>query len=102
MRVVGRIAHLSIALVDHAAARGAILAGHLAISSLVADRRELRANPTGVGRGLTLGGIGGTRSVDLVGLHRLGSSTLTLLSGLALSVFLLLSGFPFLADFLEF
>jgi hypothetical protein len=102
VRVVGRIAHLSVALVDHATARGAVLARNLAISGLVSDGRELRANTAGIGGGLTLRGIGRARGVDLVGLHGLGSSTLTLLSGLALSLFLLLSGLPFLADFLEF
>lgn len=102
VRVVGGIAHLSVALVDHAAARGAVLARNLAISGLVADGRELRANTAGVGGGLALRGVGGARGVDLVGLHGLGSSTLTLLSGLALSLFLLLSGLPFLADLLEF
>lgn len=102
VRVAVRVAHLSVALVDHTAARGAVLAGHLTISSLVADRRQLRANTGSVGRGLSLGGIGWTRSVDLAGLCRLCSSTLTLLSGLALCLFLLLSGLPFLANLLEF
>lgn len=102
VRVVGRVAHLSVALVDHATARGAVLAGNLAIGSLIADRRQLRPDTASIGGGLALGGVGGARSVDLGGLRRLGSSTLTLLGGLALSVFLLLSGLPFLANLLEF
>lgn len=103
VRVVGRVAHLSVALVDHAAAGRTVLAGHLAVGSLVADRRQLRANTASVGRRLTsLRWVGGTRSLDLVGLGSLGGSTLTLLGSLALGLLLLLPGFPFLANFLEF
>lgn len=103
VRVVGRVAHLSVALVDHAAAGGTVLAGHLAVSGLVADRRQLRADTTAVGRRLTgLGWVGRTRSLDLVGLGGLGSSTLALLGSLALGLFLLLAGLPLLADLLEF
>lgn len=103
VRVVGRVAHLSVALVDHAAARRTVLAWHLAVGSLVTDRRQLRANSTSVGRRLSsLRWVGGGRRLDLVGLGSLGGSTLALLGSLALSLFLLLPGLPLLADLLEF
>lgn len=103
VRVVGRVTHLSIALVDHATARRTILTRDLAIGSLVADRRELRTNTTAVGRGLSrLRRVGGTRGLDLVGLGSLGSGTLTLLRSFTLGFFLLLASLPFFANFLEF
>lgn len=103
MRVVGRVAHLPVALVNHATTGRTVLARHLAISRLVADRRQLRANAASVGRWLaSLRWVGGPRSLDLVGLSSLGSGTFTLLGSLALGLFLLLAGLPLLADLLEF
>jgi hypothetical protein len=103
VRVVGRVGHLCIVLVDHATARGTtILAGGLAIRRLIADRRELRADSTGVGRWLSVGRVRGVWRLDLVGLCGLSGRTLTLLNSLALGLFLLLASLPFLADFLEF
>ena len=103
VRVVGRVGHLCIVLVDHATARRTtVLAGDLAICGLVSDRRELRADSTGVGRRLSMRWVRGVGRLNLVGLGSLSGSTLTLLNSLALSLFLLLASLPFLADFLEF
>lgn len=103
VRVVRRVAHLAVALVDHAATGRTVLARDLAISGLVADGRQLRTNTTSVGRRLTsLGRVGRTGGLDLVSLRSLGGSTFTLLGSLALGLFLLLAGLPFLADLLEF
>lgn len=102
VRVVGRVAHLSVALVDHAAAGRTVLAWHLAVGSLVTDRWQL-TNSSSVGRRLSsLRWVGRSRRLDLVGLGSLGGSTLALLGSLALSLFLLLPGLPLLADLLEF
>lgn len=90
-------------LVDHTTAT--VSAVYLAISGLVPDRRELRTNTAGVGRGLgsTLCRVWCSRCFDLVGLGGLsGSSTLTFFSSLALGLFLLLAGLPFFADLFEF
>lgn len=103
VRVVGRIGHLVVVLVDHPTARGStILAGDLAIRRLVSDWRELRADTASIRRGLSVGLVRGVGSFDLAGLGSLSSSTFTLLDGLALSLFLLLTSLPFLTDFLEF
>lgn len=100
--VVGRVGHLSIVLVDHPSARGtAVWARDLAVGGLISDRRKLGTNTTAVGRWLSMRRVGGVGSFDLVGLDGLSGGTLTLLDSLALSLFFLLAGFPFLADFLE-
>lgn len=102
VRVVGRVPHLSVALVNHTTARAAVLVGNLAIGRLVADGRQLRANAAGVsGRLATLRGVRGSGGIDLTSLGGLGSSSLTFFSSLALRLFLLLAGLPFLADLLE-
>lgn len=93
---------MAVVLVDHATGGGTVLAGDLAVGSLVTDGRELRTNTAGVGGRLTLRRVRGARGLDLVGLRGLGGSTLTLLGSLALSLFLLLASLPFLADLLEF
>lgn len=103
VRVVGRVRHLSIVLVHHSTAGGStILTGDLAVCGLVSDRRELRTNTTAVGRWLPVGWVRGVGGFDLVGLNSLSGSALTLLNGLALSLFFLLASFPLLANFLEF
>lgn len=103
VRVVGRVGHLCIVLIDHSTARRTtVLAGDLAIRGLVSDRRELRADSTGVSRWLAVGWVRRIGRFDLVGLGSLSGSTLTLLNSLTLSLFLLLASLPFLADFLEF
>lgn len=102
VRVVGRVAHLSVALVDHSTTRGTILARHLAIRGLVPDGRKLRADTTTVSRGLSLGRVRGTGAIDLASLCCLGSYTLTVLGSLARGLFLLLASLPFLANLLEF
>lgn len=105
VRIVGRVSHLAIALVYHTTCC-AISAMHLAVSGLVPDRGKLRTDTARISRGLTsssLRGIRCTGGFHLVCLGSLGSSsTLTLFSSFALSLFLLLAGFPFLSDFLEF
>lgn len=102
MWVVRRVAHLSVALVDQATTRAAILTRDLAVRRLVTDGRQLRANTTTVGGGLCSLGVGRTTGgIDMAGLC-LGGSTLTLLGSLALCIFLLLASLPFLANFLEF
>jgi hypothetical protein len=103
VRVVGRVPHLSVALVDHATARTTVLVGDLTVGRLVADGRQLRANAAGVSGGLTtLRGVRRSGGIDLTGLGSLGSSSLTLFSSLTLRLFLLLAGLPFLANLLEF
>lgn len=93
---------MSVALVDEATTRAAILTRDLAVRRLVTNGRQLRANTTTVGRGLCSLGVGRTTGgVDMAGLC-LGGSTLTLLGSLALCIFLLLASLPFLANFLEF
>ena len=102
VRVARRIGHLTI-LVNHTTAT--VSAVHLAISGLVPDRGKLRTNTAGVGWGLssTLCRVWCPRCFDLVCLSGLsGSSTLTFLGSLALSLFLLLAGLPFFADLFEF
>lgn len=102
VRVVGRVTHLPVALVDHATTRAAVLAIDLAISRLIADGRELGTDTAAVSGGLaTLRGVRRAGGIDLTSLGGLGSSTLTLFSSLALRLFLLLAGLPFLADLLE-
>lgn len=94
---------MSVALVDHATARGTVLTGHLAVGRLISNRRQLRPDTAGVGGRLSTLGIRRVGSVDLVGLSSLsGSGALALLSGLALSLFLLLASLPLLPNFLEF
>lgn len=103
VRVVGRVPHLAVALIDHATTGATVLTRHLAVGGLITDGRKLRTDTTAVGGRLTsLGWVGGTRGLDLVGLCRLGSSALTFLNGLALRLFLLLAGLPFLANLFEF
>lgn len=102
VRVIGRVPHLSVALVDHATARTTVLVGDLTVGRLVADGRQLRANAAGVSGGLTtLRGVRRSGGIDLTGLGSLGSSSLTLFSSLSLRLFLLLAGLPFLANLLE-
>jgi hypothetical protein len=105
VRVVGRIGHLPVALVDHATSTGsAVLARHLAVGRLVPNRGELRTNASSVSRRLSsLCRITASRRVNLVGLSRLSSgSTLTLFGSFTLRFFLLLPSLPLLANFLEF
>jgi hypothetical protein len=103
VRVVWGVGHLPIVLVDHATARRTtVLAGDLAIRGLISNRRELRADSTCIGRWLSVGRVRRVGRFNLIGLGSLSSSTLTLLNSLALSLFLLLAGLPFLTDFLEF
>lgn len=102
VRVVGRVPHLSVALVNHTTARATVLVGNLAVGRLIADGRQLRANAAGVsGRLATLRGVRRSGGIDLTSLGGLGSSTLTFFSSLALRLFLLLAGLPFLANLLE-
>jgi hypothetical protein len=102
VRVVGRVTHLSVALVDHATTRAAVLAIDLAISRLITDGGKLRTDTAAVSGGLaTLRGVRRAGGIDLTSLGGLGSSTLTLFSSLALRLFLLLAGLPFLSDLLE-
>lgn len=101
VRIVGRVPHLPVALIDHSTTRGTILTRHLAVCRLVSNRRKLRTDTTAVSRGLSLRRIGRARGIDLASLS-LSSDTLTVLSGLALSLLLLLPGLPFLANLLEF
>jgi hypothetical protein len=78
------------------------LVGNLAVGRLIADGRQLRANAAGVsGRLATLRGVRRSGGIDLTSLGGLGSSTLTFFSSLALRLFLLLAGLPFLANLLE-
>lgn len=104
VRVVWRIGHLSVALINHATARSSVLTRHLAVSGLIPDRGQLRTDTARVGGRLTgLRRIARARSINLVGLRSLSSSsTFTLLGGLALSLFLLLASLPLFANFLEF
>lgn len=102
VRIVGRVGHLSIVLVDHSTTRRATIRPRdLAVGGLVSDGGKLRANTTTVGRWLAVRRVGGVGSFNLVGLDGLSGGTLTLLDSLTLSLFFLLAGFPFLADFLE-
>lgn len=102
VRVVWRIGHLTITLIHHATGT-AVLPGNLAVGRLVANWRQLRADTASVGRRLSLRRIGRTGSINLVRLSSLsGGSTFTLLSSFTLGFFLLLSSFPFLADFFKF
>lgn len=98
--------HLAVALrVDHpAGTTRRILARDLVLGGLVADRGQLGSDTAGVARRLAgLRGVSRSTALDLTGLSlSLGSRrTLTLFGGLALVLFLLLAGLPFLADFLE-
>lgn len=49
VRIVGRVSHLSVALVNHSTTRSTILTRHLAICRLVSNGGKLRTNTTAVG-----------------------------------------------------
>ena len=76
-----------------------VWSGNLSTRLIVAERRKLRTHTRRVASaGGSVGGIG-SRAVD--GRSTTEGGALTFFLGLALVVFLLLAGFPFLADFLE-
>lgn len=95
--------HLAIARwIDQTTRRSTILTWHLTICWLVAYWRQLRPNTGSVGGSWLAGLAATTGSAIAINLVGLGSSPFSLLGGLALIIFLLLSSFPFLADLFEF
>ena len=103
VRVVPGRVHLSIALIDHSPSRGSILARHLTVGRLIANRRQLGTDIASIGGRLrSLRRIRSAGSIHLAGLSSLSSGgALALFSSLARVLLLLLPCLPLLADLLE-
>jgi uncharacterized membrane protein HdeD (DUF308 family) len=98
VRVGWRIAHLTVALlVDHAALLARVLTGNLTVCWSIANRGKRGSNTRWVMCCLTLLCL-----VGCLAINRTIRATFSLLLLLALVFLLLLTLFPFLADFLEF
>lgn len=103
--IVGRVGsrHLSISCGIHETTtrRGVILTWYLAICRLVSQRRQLWPDTGWIGLVLVRLRLCLGVGVNLVGLGGR-SGTLPFFGGLALVLFLLLTGLPLLSDLLEF